>query len=55
MHFDTFCFPFQILTFNPSGLKSITKESEEPSDSNKVDFNPPGLTGAEISALKVGK
>ena len=37
------------------GLKSVSTESEEPSDSNKVDFNPVGLTGAEVSALKVEK
>ena len=37
------------------GLKSASQESEEPSDSNKVNFNPLGLTGAEISALKVQK
>ena len=36
-------------------MKSFCKESEEPSDSNKVDFNPLGLAGAEISALKVQK
>ena len=39
--------------FNTKGLNWILEESEESSDSNKVNFNPLGLTGAEISALKV--
>ena len=36
-------------------LNTIFIQSEDPSDSNKVDVNPLGLTGAEISALKSPK
>ena len=53
-----FLFSLSKIYFQPSrveGLKPALEESEEPSDSNKVDFNPLGLTGAEISALKVQK
>ena len=53
-----FLFSLPIFFFQPSwveGLQSASKESAEPSGSNKVVFNPVGLTGAEISALKVEK
>ena len=53
-----FLFSLPNFNFQPSrveGLKSASKESEEPSDSNKIDFNPLGMTRAEISALKVQK
>ena len=50
-----FLFSLSNFNFQPSrvkGLKSTSLESEGSSDSNKVNFNPPGLTWAEISALK---
>ena len=53
-----FLFSLSKIYFQPSrveGLKPALEESEEPFDSNKVDFNPLGLNWAEISALKVQK
>ena len=53
-----FLFSLSDFIFQPSGVEGLnltSKESEEASDSNKVDFNPLGLTGAEKSALKVQK
>ena len=53
-----FLFSLSDFIFQPSGVEGLnltSKESEEASDSDKVDFNPLGLTGAEISALKVQK
>ena len=52
-----FLFPsnFNSQPFRVEGLKSVSKESEEPSDSNRADADTLGLTGTEISALKYEK
>ena len=51
-----FLFSLPKFNFQPSrveGLILVSEGSEGSSDSNKAEFNPLGLTGAEISALEV--
>ena len=53
-----FLFSLSVSNFQPfrvEGLEPTSIESEGSSDSNKTEFNPLGLTEAEISAPKVQK